>query len=448
MIERKFFGTDGIRGQANQDPITPLRVMTLALATAHYFKPKDSKIKPKVVIGKDTRLSGYMLEPALTSGFVAAGYDVTMLGPLPTPGVSHLTQSLRADVGVMISASHNIFSDNGIKIFGRDGYKLSDEQEYDIEQIMQKIDVNQCADFLIYSHDMGRAKRLEDSVGRYSESVKESLPSDFDLKGIKILVDCAHGAAYKSAPIIFDELGADVIAINNQPNGININENCGALHIDNLVKTMRKEKADIGFALDGDADRLICCDGNGNICDGDKLLAIIATSWQKRDLLKGGVVSTIMANRGFVRYLRNKSIAVKRTQVGDRYVMEQMRALGYNLGGEASGHIIMRDYFKTGDGVMAAVHLLAALVNDDKNLHDYDDLYNLVHQEMRNYPKPTNMDHDQWVQLCTNAEKTLGDDGRLVARPSGTEPKIRVMIECDDDDLRAKTFEQFDGFLK
>lgn len=352
-MTRKMFGTDGVRGLANKEPITPQTVLRLAMAVGQRFRRGDHR--HLVVIGKDTRLSGYMLEPALTAGFVSMGMDVVLVGPLPTPAVAVLTRSLRADLGVVISASHNPYFDNGIKLFGPDGYKLSDEEEAAIEQLMDSPDLEPAE-----SGDLGRARRLDDAQGRYIEYVKQTFPRGLRLDGLRIVVDCANGAAYKVAPTVLWELGADVVSIGVEPDGTNINRNCGATAPETLSERVVATGADLGLALDGDADRVIICDEHGAIVDGDQLMALIAGEWLAADRLRGGgVVATVMSNLGFERHLGGMGLELARTAVGDRYVVEKMRQGDYNLGGEQSGHIIMSDYGTTGDGLIAALQVLA-----------------------------------------------------------------------------------------
>lgn len=428
-MTRKMFGTDGVRGLANKEPITPQTVLRLAMAVGQRFRRGDHR--HLVVIGKDTRLSGYMLEPALTAGFVSMGMDVVLVGPLPTPAVAVLTRSLRADMGVVISASHNPYADNGIKLFGPDGYKLSDEEEAEIEKLMDGADLEPAE-----SADLGRARRLDDAQGRYIEYVKQTFPRGLRLDGLRIVVDCANGAAYKVAPTILWELGADVVSIGVEPDGTNINRNCGATAPQTLSEKVVATGADLGIALDGDADRLIMCDEHGTVVDGDQLMALIAEEWHAAGSLHGGgVVATVMSNLGFERHLSGLGLELVRTAVGDRYVVEKMRGGGYNLGGEQSGHIIMSDYSTTGDGLMAALQVLAALVSRNGVASEVCKVFQTLPQQLRNvrYKGGAPLD-DRHVQSAIAAgESTLGKGGRLVIRKSGTEPVIRVMAQGDDE---------------
>ena len=360
-MTRKYFGTDGIRGRANEGNMTAEIAMRVGMAAGRYFTRGDHQ--HRVVIGKDTRLSGYMLEPALASGFISLGMDVIMVGPMPTPAVAMLTRSLRADLGVMISASHNVYQDNGIKLFGPNGYKLSDEIELEIER---RID-NGYADHLVCSENLGRAQRLKYAAGRYIEFAKNSFPKRQRLDGLKIVIDCANGAAYKTAPTVLWELGAEVIPLGVNPNGTNINHNCGSTHPELMQEAVIAHGADIGIALDGDADRLIVCDEKGNIVDGDQLIAAVATHWKQREQLSAAaVVTTVMSNMGMEKYLNGLGLELMRTQVGDRYVVDAMRKHNINIGGEQSGHIVLNDFTTTGDGLIAALQILALIVTSEK----------------------------------------------------------------------------------
>ncbi len=431
-MTRKFFGTDGIRGRANSEPVTATTSLRLALAAGAEFTRGDHR--HRVVIGKDTRLSGYMLEPALTAGFVAMGMDVILLGPLPTPAVAMLTRSLRADLGVMISASHNPYEDNGIKLFGPDGYKLSDEVEARIESLMGKTETLTLA----ASADLGRAQRLGDAVGRYTEHVKRSFPRDLTLSGLKIVVDCAHGAAYRVAPTVLWELGAEVVSVGVSPDGTNINAHCGAVAPAALQKSVVAEHADLGIALDGDADRLILVDERGQIIDGDQMMALVARSWQAEGRLAGGgVVATVMSNLGLERYLGGIGLSLLRTPVGDRYVVERMRSDGFNVGGEQSGHIILADYGTTGDGLVAALQVLAVIVRAGKAASESGRLFRPYPQLLKNLRHNGGQPlKDAKVQTAIRAaEAALGTQGRLVIRNSGTEPVIRIMAEAEDEAL-------------
>ncbi|ACM37613.1 MULTISPECIES: phosphoglucosamine mutase [Rhizobium/Agrobacterium group] len=428
-MTRRYFGTDGIRGQSNVFPMTPDLAMKVGIAVGTILRRGHHR--HRVVIGKDTRLSGYMLETALVAGFTAAGLDVFLLGPIPTPAVAMLTRSLRADIGVMVSASHNPFADNGIKLFGPDGYKLSDELEAEIEALL-----NQEAPLpLARAEDIGRAKRVDGDIYRYIEFVKRTLPRDVTLSGLRIAIDCANGAAYKVAPTALWELGAEVVTIGNEPNGLNINLECGSTHPAALQKKVHEVRADIGIALDGDADRVIIVDETGAIVDGDQLMAVIAESWANDQTLKGGgIVATVMSNLGLERFLGGKGLTLARTKVGDRHVVEHMRQNHYNIGGEQSGHIVLSDFGTTGDGLVAALQILAAVKRTGKTVSQICHRFDPVPQLLRNVRisggKPL---EDSFVrQAIADAESELARNGRLVIRPSGTEPLIRVMAEGDD----------------
>ena len=428
-MKRKYFGTDGIRGQSNVFPMTPDLAMRVGVAVGTIFR--NGAHRHRVVIGKDTRLSGYMLENALVAGFTAAGLDVFLLGPIPTPGVAMLTRSLRADIGVMISASHNPFQDNGIKLFGPDGYKLSDEMEGQIEDLLDKDMTPQLAK----SQEIGRAKRVEGDIYRYIEHAKRTLPRDVTLQGLRIAIDCANGAAYKVAPLALWELGADVVTIGNEPNGLNINLECGSTHPAALSRKVHEVRADIGIALDGDADRVLIVDENGTVVDGDQLMAVIADSWASDGLLKGsGIVATVMSNLGLERYLNGRGLDLHRTKVGDRYVVEHMRQHGFNVGGEQSGHIVLSDFGTTGDGLVAALQVLACVKRQDKTVSEICHSFEPVPQVLKNVRvsagKP--LENATVRQAIADAEAELAGNGRLLIRPSGTEPLIRVMAEGDD----------------
>ena len=430
-MSRKFFGTDGVRGLANEEPITPQTVLRLAMAAAERFRRGDHR--HTVVIGKDTRLSGYMLEPALTAGFVAMGMDVALVGPMPTPAVAMLTRSLRADLGVVISASHNLYQDNGIKLFGPDGYKLSDDDETQIETLMENGDFA-----LAGSSGLGRARRMEDAGGRYVEFVKQSFPRGMRLDGLKIVVDCANGAAYRVAPSVFWELGAEVVPIATQPDGLNINEKCGATDPSHMCEQVAAHGANIGIALDGDADRLIIADENGQRLDGDQLMALIASNWHRQGRLQGGgVVGTVMSNLGFERFLGTVGLDLVRTPVGDRYVVEHMRRHSFNVGGEQSGHIILNDYVTTGDALIAALQVLAVVAEQGRPVSEVCRVFEPVPQLLRNveFNGGAPLDADAVKAAIADGETQLGDGGRLLIRPSGTEPVIRVMAEGDDPAL-------------
>jgi phosphoglucosamine mutase len=424
---RRFFGTDGIRGRTNAGLMTAATAMKVGQAAGTYFLRGEHR--HRVVIGKDTRLSGYMLETAMTAGFTSVGMDVVLLGPMPTPAVALLTREMRADVGVMISASHNPFEDNGIKLFGPDGYKLSDEAELAIEAMIEQ-DLP-----LADANDVGRARRIEDARGRYIHAVKGSLPHNVRLDGLRIVVDCANGAAYHVAPSALWELGAEVIAIGVEPNGKNINAGVGSTHLDALKARVREVRADIGIALDGDADRLIVVDEKGATVDGDQIMALIGGRLHEQGALRGGgVVATVMSNLGLERYLNGLGLDLVRTSVGDRYVLEKMREGGYNVGGEQSGHMILTDHGTTGDGTVAALQVLAALVASGKPASEMLHLFDPVPQLLKNVRfaggKP--LEADSVKVAIAAGEARLAGHGRLVIRPSGTEPVIRVMAEGDD----------------
>jgi len=444
-MSRKLFGTDGIRGKANIAPITAEIALQVAMATALLLRRGEHR--NRVVIGKDTRLSGYMLESALMSGFLSMGMDITLVGPMPTPAVAMLTRSLRADLGVMISASHNAYQDNGIKLFGADGYKLSDDVETQIEQLMQR----PMTDKLAPSAELGRATRLEDEQGRYIEYVKNSFPRGLRLDGLKIVVDCAHGAAYKVGPRVFYELGAEVVAIGVQPDGTNINKECGATAPALMQETVLKHGADIGIALDGDADRLILCDEKGQIVDGDQIMALIATSWARSGQLKGGgVVSTVMSNLGFERYLKGLKLELRRMPVGDRYVVDHMRANNFNIGGEQSGHVILGDYSTTGDGLIAALQVLAVIRQSDRPASDICKVFQPVPQLLKNvrHQPSFSLDSEAMQAALRQAELKMGAQGRILVRKSGTEPLIRVMAEGDDAMLVKAVVQELCDFVE
>ena len=431
-MTRKLFGTDGIRGTANQDPVTAQRMLGVAMAAGAAFKRGDHR--HIVVIGKDTRLSGYMLEPALTAGFTSVGMDVVLLGPMPTPAVAMLTRSLRADLGVMISASHNPFQDNGIKLFGPDGYKLSDEIERDIEARQE----NGNGDDLAPADALGRARRLDDALGRYIEFVKNSFPRGLRLDGLKIVVDCAHGAAYRVAPTVLYELGAEVISLGVDPDGFNINRDSGALAPQTMQAAVVEQGADLGIALDGDADRVILVDEKGEVIDGDQVMGLIASSWLQAGLLQGeGPVATVMSNLGLERFLNGLGLALLRTPVGDRYVVETMRAKGCNMGGEQSGHIVLSDYSTTGDGVIAALQVLAVLVRAGRPASELLRVFQPMPQLLKNvrYKGAAPLEDDRVKAAIRDGEESLGDSGRLLIRKSGTEPVVRVMAEGEDEAL-------------
>ncbi len=425
---RKYFGTDGIRGRTNVAPMTADVAMRVGQAAGAYFLRGDHR--HRVVIGKDTRLSGYMMESAMVAGFTSVGMDVVLLGPMPTPAVAMLTKELRADLGVMISASHNPFFDNGIKLFGPDGYKLSDKAEATIERLMES-DLN-----LIDAPKIGRAKRIEDARGRYIHFAKDTFPHHLRLDGLKVVIDCANGAAYQVAPDALWELGAEVVALGTSPNGTNINDGCGSTSPQVLRETVVASGADLGLALDGDADRLIVVDEHGDMVDGDQLMALIALSQQKRGTLRGdGIVATVMSNLGLERKLGEHGLDMHRTSVGDRYVLEAMREMGRNVGGEQSGHIILSDYATTGDGLVAGLQILAAIVEQGRPASELLHVFEPVPQLLKNVRFDGGgapLDAESVKAVIAGAENELGGRGRLVIRKSGTEPLIRVMAEGDD----------------
>jgi phosphoglucosamine mutase len=428
---RKYFGTDGIRGRAN-GTITPELALKVGQAAGLVFHNGDHR--HRVLIGKDTRLSGYMIETALVAGFTSVGMEVLLTGPIPTPAVAMLTRSMRADLGVMISASHNLYDDNGIKLFGPDGYKLSDEVELEIEKLVES-DVSKK---LAKSADLGRAKRIDGVQDRYIEFAKRTLPRDLSLEGLRVVVDCANGAAYKVAPDALWELGAEVVAIGADPDGFNINKECGSTDTAALTAKVRETRADLGIALDGDADRMVMVDERGHVIDGDQLLAVIAESWAEDGRLsKSGIVATVMSNLGLERHLKARGLSLVRTPVGDRYVLEQMRANGFNVGGEQSGHIILSDYATTGDGLVAALQVLAVVKKQNRPVSEICHRFDPLPQVLKNvrYKKGTPLEDAKVKSAIAGAEQRLNGNGRLVIRPSGTEPVIRVMGEGDDQVL-------------
>ncbi len=433
MGERRYFGTDGIRGRANTHPMTPEVALRVGLAAGRLFMSSDDR-RHLVVIGKDTRLSGYMIEPALVAGFASAGMDVLTFGPLPTPGVAMMTRSMRADIGVMISASHNAYLDNGIKLFGPDGYKLSDAVELKIESMMDE----DLGAGLAPADKLGRVRRIDDAQARYVEIAKASFPKGLSLQGLRVAVDCANGAGYRVAPTALYELGAEVFPVGVEPNGLNINADCGSTHPQTLAEAVIRHKAHIGIALDGDADRVIICDENGQVVDGDQIMALVALDWARRGLLVGGgVVATVMSNLGLERALNAAGLSLERTQVGDRYVMERMRAGGFNLGGEQSGHIILHDHATTGDGLMSALQVLAVLVESGRPMSELARQFDTVPQLLENvrYTSGKPLQNAGVKAAIVEAEARLVGQGRLLVRPSGTEKLIRVMAEGDDAKL-------------
>jgi len=443
--KRKLFGTDGIRGTANRAPMDAGTALRLGQAAGRFFNRGTHR--HRVVIGKDTRLSGYMLEPALTAGFVSAGIDVVLVGPLPTPAIALLTRSLRADLGVMISASHNPHEDNGIKLFGPDGLKLSDEQESAIEALME----GDLTSALVTPERLGRASRLEDAPGRYIEAAKASFPRGLTLEGLRIVVDCAHGAAYKVAPTVLWELGAEVVSVGVAPDGFNINRNVGSTSPGQLAALVTERRADLGIALDGDADRVVLVDEKGQLIDGDQILALIATSWAKQGRLKGdALVATVMSNMGLERLMKSKGLALHRTNVGDRYVSERMRETGCNVGGEQSGHVILSDFGTTGDGLVAALQVLAVLVEQKRPASEACRQFETLPQRLVNIrftgASPLK---DAGVQSAIAAEeKALGEAGRVLIRASGTEPVIRVMVEAEEEGRLNQVLDSLCGTIR
>lgn len=426
-MTRKFFGTDGIRGRTNAGVMTAATAIRVGQAAGNYFVRGTHR--HRVVIGKDTRLSGYMMESALVAGFTSVGMDVIMTGPLPTPAIALLTREMRADLGVMISASHNLFADNGIKLFGPDGFKLSDEAEAEIEALLD------AEPKLAEAENIGRARRIEDARGRYIHAVKNSVGSDVSFDDLKVVVDCANGAAYQVAPSAIWELGAQVITLGVDPNGTNINDGVGSTAIEALQAKVVEESAHIGIALDGDADRLIVVDENGRKVDGDQIMALIATRMHEKGSLKGGgVVATVMSNLGLERYLQAQGLTLERTKVGDRYVLERMKEGGFNVGGEQSGHMIMLDHTTTGDGTVAALRVLSSLVRSGKPASEILHQFDPVPQLLKNvrYDGGAPLENADVQRVIAEAEAELQGKGRLVIRPSGTEPVIRVMAEGDD----------------
>jgi phosphoglucosamine mutase len=430
---RKYFGTDGIRGRTNEAPMTAAMAQRVGQAAGAHFRRGDHR--HRVVIGKDTRLSGYMMETALISGFTSVGMDVVMVGPVPTPAVAMLTRSMRADLGVMISASHNKFADNGIKLFGPTGYKLSDKDEAAIEKLIEQ------EPQLVAAEAIGRSTKIEDARGRYIHAAKMTFPEHLRLDGLKVVVDCANGAAYQVAPSALWELGAEVVALGVSPNGLNINEGVGSTEVDLLCRTVIETGADIGLALDGDADRLIVADEKGRVVDGDQLMALIGSTWHRSKRLRGGgVVATVMSNLGLERYFEGQGLKLVRTQVGDRYVLETMRAKGYNVGGEQSGHIILSDYGTTGDGLVAGLQVLAALVVAGKPASELLNLFEPLPQLLKNvrFKGAPPLEQDSVKAAIADGEARLNGTGRLVIRKSGTEPVVRVMAEGEDESLVAE----------
>ena len=442
-MTRKYFGTDGIRGTANRFPVTPDIAMKVGMAVGLYY---SNGHRQRVVIGKDTRLSGYMIENALVAGFTSVGVDVFLLGPIPTPAVAMLTRSMRADYGVMISASHNPFADNGIKLFGPDGFKLSDEAETEIETLIDSDLTRKLAP----AADLGRATRVDGIVDRYIEFAKQTLPRQMGFDGMRIVVDCANGAGYKAAPAALWELGADVVAIGDAPDGYNINRDVGSTATNALVQKVHEVRADVGIALDGDADRVVIIDEKGQVVDGDQLMAVVAAYWHGENRLTGnGIVATVMSNLGLERFLGGIGLSLARTPVGDRYVSEYMRANGFNVGGEQSGHIILSDFNTTGDGLIAALQVLAVVCKEGKPVSEVCHRFDPVPQILKNvrYKGGQPLDDEAVKTMIEAARGRLGNTGRLVIRPSGTEPVIRIMGEGDDSDLVETVVDDIVGAL-
>ena len=430
----KLFGTDGIRGTVNTHPMTSRIAMDVAVAAGLLFREQLTH-RPTVLIAKDTRLSGYQIEPAMVTGFTSAGWDVLLLGPMPTPAVAALTRSMRADMGVMLSASHNPYQDNGIKLFGPQGYKLSDEMEAQIEATVERMAVEGPEFALAAPDKLGRVKRLDGAAGRYMEVVKASFPGDLRLDGLKVAVDCAHGAAYQVAPKILYELGANVVEHAVEPNGLNINDKCGATSPKSLRLKVLDSGADIGLALDGDADRLIVVDEQGHVIDGDQIMALIALNMKQTGRLQGdGLVTTVMSNLGLERFLVSHGMRIERTKVGDRFVLERMKELSWNVGGEQSGHMILSDYATTGDGMVAALQVLSVMVRQKRKASDVLNMFDAVPQVLKNvrFSGANPLETSPVQEVIADVEAAFGDSGRLVIRKSGTEPLIRVMAEGDD----------------
>ena len=435
---QRLFGTDGIRGTVNKDKVTALMAVNLAMAAGEYFYGRAGTKRSRVLIGKDTRLSGYMLEPALVAGFTSVGLDSITTGPLPTPAIAHLTRVLRCDLGVMISASHNPYQDNGLKLFGADGFKLNDEVENEIQSRMIS------GPMLAKSENLGRARRMEDAIGRYSEFVKQVLPKREDLTSMKVVLDCSNGASYKVGPEVLFELGADSVIIGVEPNGKNINLDCGAMYPENMAKITKQEGADLGIALDGDADRVIFSDENGEIINGDQIIAVLAREMQKNNELSDNqVVGTLMSNLGLENYLNKLNIYLHRTNVGDRYILDKMIKSNSKLGGEPSGHILLSDFAKTGDGLLTAIKILSLLKKSGLKASEFLRPFNPIPQTLKNL---NNIDknvllNQNIISLVEKQQEELGKKGRILLRPSGTEDLIRIMVECTDLNLLKTTTE-------
>lgn len=443
-MQKKYFGTDGIRALSNSPKLNGLTMMRLGMSLGKLFT--NGEHKHRVVIGKDTRLSGYAIEQSITSGLLSMGLDVLLLGPIPTPGVAMLAKSMRADLGIMISASHNSYLDNGIKIFDKNGNKLSDETELEIERLMD----SSIEEYLASPEKMGRAKRLEDANARYIEFQKNTFPKKINLEGLKIVLDCANGAAYKSAPIILWELGAEVIAIGVNPNGLNINHECGSTHPENMAKKVVEEKANLGICLDGDGDRIIICDEKGKIIDGDQILALLALHWKKYDQLSSNaIVATSMSNLGLENILSKNNIKLHRANVGDRYVKEMMLDINANIGGEQSGHIILRDFISTGDGMITALQVLRIIIEKNQLSSDILNVFDPVPQKLLNFniADGSILKENKTIKMIDNCKSMLGSEGRIFARMSGTESLLRVMIECKSSSILDKVIEEVDSFF-
>ena len=431
-MSRKYFGTDGIRGTANHPPMTADMALRVGMAAGRVFTRGEHR--HRVVIGKDTRLSGYMIEYAMTAGFTSVGMDVFLFGPVPTPAVAMLARSMRADLGVMISASHNAYQDNGIKFFGPDGSKLSDAVELEIEALLH----SDASEGLADPANLGRARRVDDAMARYIEFVKRTFPKNLRLEGLRIVLDCANGAAYKVAPLVLWELGAEVVALGVEPNGFNINQDCGSTHPEAMAAKVREVRADLGIALDGDADRVVLADERGRIIDGDQVMALVAQRWHASgQLAGGGSVATVMSNLGLERYVNGMGLKLERAAVGDRYVLERMRDTGINVGGEQSGHIVLSDFSTTGDGLIAALQVLAAVVESRKPASEVCHLFEPVPQVLRSvrFRSGAPLEADAVKSAILAGESKLNGGGRLLIRKSGTEPVIRVMAEGDDEHL-------------
>jgi phosphoglucosamine mutase len=443
--KKKLFGTDGIRGTANREPMTAETALKVGMAAGLHFR--HGRHRNRVLIGKDTRLSGYLLEPALTAGFISMGMDVILVGPMPTPAIAMLTRSMRCDLGVMLSASHNPFEDNGIKLFGPDGYKLSD----DVEKAIEGHVANGMGSKLSPASELGRARRLEDVQGRYTEFVKHTFPKGRTLSGFRVVIDCANGAAYKVAPEVLWELGAEVIPIGVAPDGTNINQKCGSTAPEAMCDAVTEYRADFGIALDGDADRALIADETGTLIDGDQLMALIARHWATSGQLKGGgLVATVMSNLGLERYLNGSGLRLERTKVGDRYVVEHMREHGFNVGGEQSGHIILSDYITTGDGLISALQVLAVVVETGRRASEVCRVFEPLPQLLKNvrYEDGRPLESEIVIQAIADGERRLGEKGRLLIRESGTEPVIRVMAEGEDEDLVGAVVDEICGVIR